>query len=202
MMKLAIAAAFGLAVPAGAQVAGPTVSGATAPAPLPPVELARLAAARPVIDRIWPVGSYARMLQASLNGLGVAAASAVNTAIANDPAARAELAKSLPDDRRTPAERAADDRSRRDAMRAASDEMQAALVKVEPTLREGLATAYARRFTVAELGELQRFFATPVGRRYAAESLMIMSSPDVMNATVSATTAVFGGLTPAEGNRK
>ncbi len=42
-----------------------------------------------------------------------------------------------------------------------------------------MTNAYARRFDVAQLNEIRRFFETPTGRAYMQASLTIMSDPDV-----------------------
>ena len=48
-----------------------------------------------------------------------------------------------------------------------------------PGLFKAMARAYARRFTVAQLSEIEAFFRTPTGRIYMAESMKIMSDPDI-----------------------
>lgn len=53
--------------------------------------------------------------------------------------------------------------------------------KVEPEFRDGLGHAYAVRFDASELAEMSRFFATPAGEHYAAESMLIMTDPQVMS---------------------
>ncbi len=53
--------------------------------------------------------------------------------------------------------------------------------KYEPAVREGVAEAYARRFTAAQLTDLERFFATPTGSAYAAQSMLIYTDPAVMD---------------------
>ncbi|MEO1730327.1 MAG: DUF2059 domain-containing protein, partial [Pseudomonadota bacterium] len=45
-----------------------------------------------------------------------------------------------------------------------------------------LARAYAVRFTEEELADLDAYFATEVGKKYAAESFLIFSDPQVMSA--------------------
>ena len=57
------------------------------------------------------------------------------------------------------------------------DSMGNVFAKIEPDLREGMAEAYASRFTVAQLGELNAFFATPTGTAFAAQQLTIMQDP-------------------------
>jgi hypothetical protein len=59
-------------------------------------------------------------------------------------------------------------------------EMGALMTRLEPDIRSGLASAYAKRFDAVQLRELNRFFATPTGKAYAADSYIIMMSPDVM----------------------
>lgn len=52
--------------------------------------------------------------------------------------------------------------------------------KIEPAYRSGLARAYAVRFSQEELVELDAYFQTPVGAKYAAESFLIYADPQVM----------------------
>jgi hypothetical protein len=60
------------------------------------------------------------------------------------------------------------------------DSLGDVFTKVEPDLREGMAEAYASRFTVAQLGELNAFFATPTGTAFAGQQLTIMQDPALM----------------------
>ncbi|MEO0688778.1 MAG: DUF2059 domain-containing protein [Pseudomonadota bacterium] len=55
------------------------------------------------------------------------------------------------------------------------------VVQIEPSYRAGLARAYAVRFTEAELTDLNAYFGTPVGQKYAAESFLIFADPQVMS---------------------
>lgn len=52
---------------------------------------------------------------------------------------------------------------------------------LEPGVRDGLAKAYASRFETNELAALNAFFATPVGAKYAAQSLVINTDPQVIS---------------------
>lgn len=52
---------------------------------------------------------------------------------------------------------------------------------MEPELRDGIAEAYAKRFTAEQLADLDRFFATPTGAAYAEEQMMLMMDPAVMS---------------------
>ncbi len=56
------------------------------------------------------------------------------------------------------------------------------VVDIEPAYRAGLARAYAVRFTGAELADMNAYFSTPIGSKYAAESFLIFADPQVMQA--------------------
>lgn len=73
------------------------------------------------------------------------------------------------------------------ALRMVSEMMS----QIEPAYRDGLAKAYAKRFTIDELAEVNRFFETPVGSRYAAESLAVTYDPQVMAAMNEMMPAMF-----------
>jgi len=48
-------------------------------------------------------------------------------------------------------------------------------------VRDGLARAYASKFEASELAELESFFATPVGAKYASQSLLLNADPQVIS---------------------
>lgn len=60
-------------------------------------------------------------------------------------------------------------------------EMIELVSKMEPQIREGLAEAYAARFNTAQLSELEAFFATPTGNKYASESMLIYTDPAMLS---------------------
>jgi hypothetical protein len=51
------------------------------------------------------------------------------------------------------------------------------LTSLEPELREAMAHAYANHFTLGELTDLDRFFSTPSGAKFASQYMTIMSDP-------------------------
>ncbi|MGV3730651.1 MAG: DUF2059 domain-containing protein [Sphingopyxis sp.] len=61
-----------------------------------------------------------------------------------------------------------------------------ALADMEPPMRAGLAKAYARKFTGAELADVNTFLATPTGQLYASEWMALQADPEVMVAVVKA----------------
>jgi len=61
-----------------------------------------------------------------------------------------------------------------------------ALADMEPPMRSGLAKAYARKFTGAQLTDLNGFLASPTGRIYAGEWMALQADPEVMLAVIKA----------------
>ncbi|WOE74921.1 DUF2059 domain-containing protein [Alterisphingorhabdus coralli] len=56
--------------------------------------------------------------------------------------------------------------------------------EVEPAIRDGLAKAYARRFTGEELDDISTFLSTDTGAKFGAESLAVYSSREVIGASM------------------
>lgn len=63
--------------------------------------------------------------------------------------------------------------------RAMLDSMGDFFTTMEPELREGMAKAYAHRFTLTELSDIDRFFGTPSGVKFASRYMTIMTDPAV-----------------------
>jgi hypothetical protein len=51
------------------------------------------------------------------------------------------------------------------------------MTRYEPQMRDGLAEAYARHLTLAQLTDLDRFLQTPSGSAYAAQAMQIQTDP-------------------------
>ena len=60
-------------------------------------------------------------------------------------------------------------------MARTTDTLRASL----PGMVDAMARAYARRFDVAQMAEVRRFFETPTGRAYMQASTTIMADPDI-----------------------
>lgn len=77
---------------------------------------------------------------------------------------------------------------------------------LEAPMREGLARAYARKFTPDQLTAVNAFFATPTGTAFAAESFAIQADPEVLSATFQAIpvmmTKLMGSATDLEAQMK
>ena len=55
---------------------------------------------------------------------------------------------------------------------------------LEGPMRNGMAHAYARKFSAQQLGDMNAFFATPSGKAYANEWMALQADPEVMLAIV------------------
>lgn len=135
-----------------------------APQAATPLDPARVAAARELIDLLLPPATRDQMLSGMMTPMlanlrrGMAEAPGFSDTINSDPRMRALFDRFL-----------------------AEQELE-----VTRTLRESLpgmtpamANAYARRFDLQQLRELRAFFETPTGRAYMQASYTIMNDPDV-----------------------
>lgn len=180
------------AAPLCAQQATPAPAPATPVTPAPaadatPIDPARLAAATSVVAKVFPVGTYKRLMGASMQQMmgtmtdlvGAMPLREVAALGGLEPDKAAELGEG------TVAEvMAIYDPAYRERMRIGTTGVTDALSEVmtgfEPSVRTGLARAYARKFSAVQLAELDRFFLTPTGSFYAAESMGLYMDPELM----------------------
>lgn len=72
--------------------------------------------------------------------------------------------------------------------------MREMMALMEPGLRKALSEAYAVRFTDDELAEIESFFRTETGAKYARESFAMASDPRMMGASMEALPAMMGAV--------
>lgn len=138
-------------------------AGQTAPVAVEAIDPARLAAAERLLVMLMPPARFEAMIE----GITTAMArnvtqqfksSALATSFSDDPRVQPVMARYI-------------DRLTTDSV--------AAMRAGQPDMMRAMQRAYARRFTVAQLAEIERFFATPTGRLYMDEGTTIMADPDV-----------------------
>ena len=175
---LIFAAALSAAAPALAQ---------TAPAASAQVDPARLAAAERVVVALVPPGTYMRMMRdqfpAMMDGMmtQMMGMSAADLGAPGADGSTAPVGKAI-------AEADPHFRERMSLMtKVMGEEFGTVFDKLEPRLRVGLSRAFARKFTTAQLNELDAFFATPTGKAFAAEYLATFMDPEVMQEMMAAT---------------
>jgi hypothetical protein len=165
---LAIAGALPMA-PAAAQAPG-------TPAQAEEIDPARSAMAEKVVAQLVPNGIYARMMRDQMPAMMDAMMAEMMTLPASDlgdgkdDRSVAEVMRE-----RDPAfeERA------RIGGRVMYEEMGTLMTEMEPAVREGLARAFAHKFTAPQLTDMNAFFGTPSGKAFADEFLMLFVDPQM-----------------------
>lgn len=155
--------------------------------PLTEEQEARIPAAQSVVTRLFPEGTYAKMMDETMKPMfeglmgemGGTPALALSKLTGLSPLDLADL------DEASLAQALALLDPQAEARNAAMVQVTLDLItdittKIEPAYRTGLARAYAVRFSEGELADLDAYFQTPVGAKYAAESFLIYADPQVM----------------------
>jgi len=184
------AATLLLATPAVAQTApaatGPIASSAPSPAPVDPTTLAK---ARQVATRLLPAGIYKKilgpMMGPLMDNMGAMMKAIPLKQIAQIGGLDEQQAAALDKVDITEVMAIYDphwEERQKLSMQAVMGAMGDFFTTIEPDLREAMAQAYARHFTAAQLDDLNRFFVTPSGAKFASEYMTIMSDPAMMDA--------------------
>ena len=179
LVSLPAAALLLMAGPARAETAAP------APAAETPADPARLATARRTVDYVFPVGTYARMMDGTMDKIMDSLTDSMFKMPLKDLARTGGVDTSKLSSASMAEIMAIYDPAYKQRMKITTHAMMAEMTSImtefEPEIRDGLAHAYAGKFDTKQLGELNAFFATPTGKEYAADSYLIMMSPQVMD---------------------
>lgn len=180
MMAAAVLAVAAVPASALAAAGGAAPQGSAATATVPDV-------AQAVVLKLFPVGTYRLMMGESFSKMmdgmvdGMMAMPASDLAriggLSDDQAAQMSPAT-------VQEAMAIIDPHFRDRMTLGTKQMMSAMTDLmdsfEPKVREALAKSYARRFTPQQLAEMDRFFSTPTGSAYAAQSMTVFMGPEMM----------------------
>ncbi len=148
-------------------------------APVATAEPARLAAARLVVDTVFPAAQREQMMGAMVASMTQSMLGSVQQ--------QPDVARMMTAE---PRSRPIFERFIRQQQAKTAALMQANI----PGMVDAMAHAYARRFTVAQLAEMRAFFTTPTGQAYVAQSMTIMSDPDVAAWQAKVTGASFATM--------
>lgn len=182
MKRFFLLAAVIAAAPAAAQVGPPAAPSA---AEAQPIEPQRLAAAAAVVQYLWPLGTFERIMRGPADQI---MESMFDMRLSDFVPVPAEDGKTKPPeaDMTLREMMAAGDPHFEERMKITNriimDEAGPILSRVEPAVQAGLSRAYARKFTVEQLVEMRRFFATPAGGAFARESMLLAMDPEIMTA--------------------
>lgn len=174
--SLAVAGAIFASTAAHAQPA-PAVNQET-------IDPQRLALAKTAVDAIIPPGTMHRVMRSSMTSVEDAILGGMFDLKGSDLGATGDgKEKTL---REVMAERDPHFEERmRITNRVMAEEMGGIFVKMEPRMREGMSRAYARRFSLMELTEINRFFSSPAGGSFARQSFELMADPELMKEMTS-----------------
>ncbi|QFT76196.1 hypothetical protein [Erythrobacter sp. THAF29] len=155
--------------------------------PLTEEQEARLPLANKMVDKVFPEGSFAVVMDQSMKPM----MTAMMGAVTGDP--RTELASlsgvpvedlyELDDEAAQAALDILDPQyaGRNDRINQIVIDMMGDLfAAIEPSYREALARAFSIRFEGSEIEELLVFFETPVGGKFARESFLVQYDPQMM----------------------
>lgn len=176
-LALATAAAPAMTAPAAAPAAEAAPSKA-------PVDPERLALAKQAVAAIIPPGTMQKIMKDSMGNMEEMMLGGMFDMKGTDLGVTGEgKEKTL---REAMAEKDPHFEERmRITNKVMAEEMGAIFTRMEPRMKEGMARAYARRFTVAELTEINRFFASPAGASFARQSFELTADPEIMTEMMS-----------------
>ena len=160
---------------------------------LPPIEPARLTLAQQTMGALIPAGSlekmidnlYGKMFKTIMGEFGGQSdlMLSIQTGVESEQIAKLdEATKGKVADMFDPHRKEREDQITKVIKPLISE----VLGDMEPPMREGLAKAYARKFTAAQLTDLNGFLATPTGTLYANEWMALQADPEVMVAVIRA----------------
>ncbi|WP_427964099.1 DUF2059 domain-containing protein [Altererythrobacter sp.] len=164
--------------------------------PLTGEQEARLPAAKAVVGKIFPAGTYMKMMNDTMRPVMDSVMGQVSQMPPKSLIAMAGLPQekvdSLGDGTLSELMQIMDPaygQRQKIASGVMIDWMTRLMDQMEPSVRAGLTRAYAVRFSQSELSDLNAYFATPTGSKYASESMLIMTDRQVL--------AAMGEMMPA-----
>jgi hypothetical protein len=160
---------------------------------LPPIEPARLALAQKTMGALIPAGSlekmidnlYGKMFKTIMGEFGGQSdlMLSIQTGVESEQIAKLdEATKGKVADMFDPHRKEREDQITKVVKPLISE----VLGDMEPPMRDGMSKAYARKFTAAQLTDLNGFLATPTGTLYANEWMALQADPEVMLAVIKA----------------
>lgn len=163
------------------------VASAPAAAPSDAIDPDRLALGTKIAAKLFPDGLYREMMEGTLDQL----MRGMTDQIGMVPIKEILAAAGLPEDNLAKMEPATLDEITaiidphfKERVALLFDIMMPELIDFmttkEPLIREGMAEAYAKRFTHEELVNISAFFDTSTGGKFAAQSTLVMTDPAVI----------------------
>jgi hypothetical protein len=171
-----IAKALGLGI--GLALALPCAAIAQVAPQTAPADPARLALAQKVVAKLVPQGIYLRMMRDTIPQMMDSMIAQMSGLTAADLGEKDKSGKTL---QQIAAENDPAFRERMTIMtRVMGEELGTLMDRLEPRVRVAVSKAFARRFTIQQLGDMDLFFATPSGSAFAKDYLLTFMDPEMM----------------------
>jgi hypothetical protein len=171
-----IANALGLGI--GLALALPGAAIAQVAPQTAPADPARLALAQKVVTKLVPQGIYLRMMRDTFPQMMDSMIAQMSGMTAADLGEKDKSGKTL---QQIAAENDPAFRERMTIMtRVMGEELGMLMDRLEPRVRVAVGKAFARRFTIQQLGDMDIFFATPSGAAFAKDYLLTFMDPEMM----------------------
>lgn len=157
-------------------IAAPSIALAQT-APTTAIDAVRQAAADRAVAALVPDGIYARMMRDQFPAMMDAMTSQMMGMRPEDfgqPTDGKTMAETMRE-----ADPAFEERAKI-TTRVMSQEMGSVMARMEPRVRAGLGRAFARKFTVQQLNDMNAFFISPSGKAFADEYLALFADPEMM----------------------
>ena len=187
---LATAALVSLAIPAAFAEDQTTPVANSEQAPLNP---GAVAAAKTTVDFLFPLGTYEKMMKGTMDQMMDSMLSSISGMTVRDMAGvMGQATEEMSEEER--AETLGEAASKADPyfeerMRISTkiimDETVKLMTKMEPEIRTSLTNIYARKFTASELKDMNMFFATKAGGKFASEYIMVFVDPEMTKAMMA-----------------
>ncbi len=166
--------------------------------PLDPDQEARIPAAEQLIAKVIPEGTMAEMMDKVYSGvmgpMMAAAPDGATTTLARQIGLapyELDLGEEQAAQLASLFDPAWAERQRRE-MAVIPAMMNDVMTLMEPGIRKAMAELYAIRFSANDLAQIDAFFSTPTGAKYARESFLMASDPRIMAASMEAMPALMG----------
>ncbi|ATY32997.1 DUF2059 domain-containing protein [Sphingomonas psychrotolerans] len=139
---------------------------------------ARLTTAEKVVAKLVPQGIYLRIMRDAFPQMMDAMIARMSGMTAADLDEKDKSGKTL---EQLAAEKDPAFRERMTIMtRVMGEEMGKVMDKLEPRVRAAVGKAFARRFTLQQLSDMDVFFATPSGAAFAKDYLLTFMDPEML----------------------
>lgn len=173
-----------IALPLALLAAAP-VSAQTAPPP--EISKSHEAAAARVVDKLWPLGTYRRMMDGTMSKMMDSMMESMFGMKASDmaPPSGQDAARQDTGDKTMLEVAEAKDPHFRERMKIFMDVMMKEMIplveKIEPGIRESLTRVYARDYSERQLAELDAFLGTPTGQVFGQRWMMSFVDPEMVS---------------------